>query len=345
MKKVILTIALAGFAGVTVAADLPGLNRTGPSVQTVVGGAEFDDSVGEAGAFMTPDVCSNIWGYQGTAPSGYAVVDGECVAPCQAPDSVSSNVAEVCPLGMSGNAIRSSRTDYSCPTTYGPPASSTTTALDTTGCGVAMDRIQDYIGKWTVLSFHVDPWTGAQFRHVLRFVDVNNVQIDHIVTPAGTPASRPYSELLTGSGSLYAFTEDGLRNFSRASTTSRLNCAPYSSGFFCYGLDQASRNSFFVSAECSHTDAIGCNYRNLMVSITSSGVYFVGSRSIVNPTSPAYRLDPFMFRSGNSAGMPSNFGEIASISCEFEAAPLYTRVFYENNYIGKKINLKTRCRR
>lgn len=119
------SIASAGLSGFS--------SDVTPNVSRVISGAQFEDSVGTQGAFMAPDACPNISGYQATLPGGYALVDGSCVAPCVAPASTTSLVNELCPSG-SGSIQKLVETSYSCLTPHGTATPSSTVIQQNGSC-------------------------------------------------------------------------------------------------------------------------------------------------------------------------------------------------------------------
>lgn len=104
------------------------------SIQDVVSGAQFDDSTGQHGFFMLPDACTNIPGYQGSAPSGYEVVGTTCTAPCVAPASTFVDEVRACDAGFTGSRTVRTITSYSCPSTYSSPVPSSSSGIVADNC-------------------------------------------------------------------------------------------------------------------------------------------------------------------------------------------------------------------
>lgn len=229
MKKLIVcfmaSIALTGVshAQLTGIQTLEPVQRAPATARGSVMGAQFDDSVGTQGAFMAPDACPNLDGYQPSVPGGYVVINGSCEVPCVVPMTTSSVTSSSCPVGQTGVVYTTTQTSYTCPSAYGSPLSSNSVIDSSNTCVVNIQNVNDLAGKWVNVGF----WDGnPEINYVLRFVTPRDIYYDMVFNERDYSNSTPYS-----------FYRNNVNRYSSVGVSVRLSCVENASFIYCGAND------------------------------------------------------------------------------------------------------------
>lgn len=183
MKKLIVcfmaSIALTGVshAQLTGIQTLEPVQRAPATARGSVMGAQFDDSVGTQGAFMAPDACPNLDGYQPSIPGGYVVINGSCEAPCVVPMTTTSTTSSNCPVGQTGVVYTTTEKSYSCPSAYGAPLMTSSVLNTSNTCIVNVSNINDLTGNYINVAMH--EWS-SKYNMTIRFMAPGEIYIDYV---------------------------------------------------------------------------------------------------------------------------------------------------------------------
>lgn len=210
----VLILSQAAFAQSTLSGrnQLQDFNREAATVSRSVSSAQFDDSVGVQGAFMAPDACPNLNGYQERVPDGYWLSEGQCVNTCVAPAASTQVVEESCPVGNTGRMFATVRTTYSCPSSTGQPVASSAIVAVNHNCAVSIRSAADLSGKWMNM-FRFD--SRHDQNYLVRIVSPTEIYLDMVWDTESYGSSFPYAAFISrpsayrGQSSRYSCTETG----------------------------------------------------------------------------------------------------------------------------------------
>lgn len=104
------------------------------SASESISNSVFIDSTGVHGAFLSPDACTNLPGYQASVPNGYTESGRVCTTGCVAPATTTVLRNESCPVGHTGARTILATTTHSCPDPFGTPVSNTVDSINADSC-------------------------------------------------------------------------------------------------------------------------------------------------------------------------------------------------------------------